>query len=50
MRSIAYPELRLWKKAKYHLRCFINWNKETLESELEKLLGAYGDGFAVNFS
>lgn len=48
------PELNLiemvWKKAKYHWRRFINWSKETLESELDKLLGAYGDRFAVNFS
>lgn len=30
----------VWKKAKYHRQCFINWSKETLESEQEKLLGA----------
>lgn len=48
------PELNViemvWKKAKYHWRRFINWSKETLGSELEKLLEAYGDHFAVNFS
>ncbi|HFW4799221.1 TPA: transposase [Salmonella enterica subsp. diarizonae serovar 60-67:z35:-] len=48
------PELNLikmvWKQAKYHWRRFINWSKETLESELDNLLGAYGDHFAVNFS
>ncbi|EEB8601987.1 IS630 family transposase, partial [Salmonella enterica] len=38
----------VWKNAKYHWRRFINWRKETLESELDKLLGAYGDRFAVN--
>ncbi|ECJ2476346.1 hypothetical protein FNI67_23485, partial [Salmonella enterica subsp. diarizonae] len=40
----------VWKNAKYHWRRFINWRKETLESELDKLLGAYGDRFAVNLS
>lgn len=48
------PELNLieivWKQAKYHWRRFINWSKETMEYELDNLLGAYGDRFAVNFS
>lgn len=48
------PELNLiemvWKQAKYHWRRFINWSKETLESELDNLLGGYGERFAVNFS
>lgn len=40
----------LAKQAKYHWRCFGNWSKETLESELDNLLGTYGDHFSVNFS
>ncbi|WP_237120471.1 transposase [Salmonella enterica] len=50
---LAYsPELNLiemiWNKAKYHCRRFINWRKETPESEPEKLLGTCGDSFIVN--
>lgn len=48
------PELNLiemvWKQAKYHWRRFISWSKDTLEYELNNLLGKYGDRFAVNFS
>lgn len=48
------PELNLieilWKQAKYQWRRFISWSKDTLEHELDNLLKAYGDSFAINFS
>ncbi|MDE1480733.1 IS630 family transposase [Xenorhabdus bovienii] len=48
------PELNLieivWKQAKYHWRRFITWTKETMEEELNTLLGGYGNKFAINFS
>jgi transposase len=48
------PELNLieivWKQAKYHWRRFISWSQDTLEDELNNLLAAYGDFFAINFS
>lgn len=48
------PELNLieifWMYAKYYWRRFINRSKETMEYELDKLLGTYGDRFAVNLS
>ncbi|WP_340619056.1 IS630 family transposase [Xenorhabdus entomophaga] len=48
------PELNLieivWKQAKYHWRRFITWTKETMEHELNTLLGSYGNKFAINFS
>ncbi|CDG15953.1 putative transposase [Xenorhabdus doucetiae] len=48
------PELNLieivWKQAKYHWRRFITWTQETMENELNTLLGGYGNQFAINFS
>ncbi|CEE93095.1 transposase [Xenorhabdus nematophila str. Anatoliense] len=47
------PELNLieivWKQAKYHWRRFITWTQNTMEHELNTLLGGYGDQFAINF-
>jgi transposase len=40
------PELNrietLWKHAKYHWRRFVTWTKETIDAEIENLLGGYG--------
>ncbi|REF28645.1 transposase [Xenorhabdus cabanillasii] len=48
------PELNLieivWKQAKYHWRRFITWTQETMENELNTLLGGYGNRFAINLS
>lgn len=48
------PELNLiemvWKHAKYHWRRFVTWTRETLDTEIASLLGAYGHEFKVNFS
>ena len=38
------PELNmieiLWKQAKYHWRRFITWTHDTIDSEIDALLGA----------
>lgn len=48
------PELNLieivWKQAKHHWRSFVTWTKETIDSEITKLLGGYGEKFQINFS
>ncbi|MDC9592818.1 IS630 family transposase [Xenorhabdus sp. IM139775] len=48
------PELNLieivWKQAKYHWRRFMSWTQETMEEEINALLGGYGEKYAINFS
>ncbi|MGV7244916.1 transposase, partial [Caballeronia sp. M23-90] len=48
------PELNrietLWKHAKYHWRRFVTWTKETIDAEIENLLGGYGSKFEIRFS
>jgi transposase len=48
------PELNLieivWKHAKYHWRRFVTWTKETIDTEIAKLLGDYGSEFEIRFS
>ena len=48
------PELNLieivWKHAKYHWRRFVTWTKETIDTEIAKLLGRYGSEFEIRFS
>ncbi len=48
------PELNLieilWKHAKYHWRQFVTWTKDTIDTEIEKLLGKFGSEFQINFS
>lgn len=48
------PELNLieivWKQAKYHWRRFITWTRDTMDCELDSLLGGYGSRYAINFS
>ncbi|KHD29533.1 transposase [Xenorhabdus nematophila] len=47
------PELNLieivWKQAKYHWRRFMTWTQETMEEEINALLGGYGEKYAINF-
>ena len=40
----------LWKHAKYHWRRFVTWTKETIDAEIENLLGGYGSKFEIRFS
>ncbi len=48
------PELNLieivWKQAKYHCRRLVTWSKQTINTEINRLLSSYGNIFAVNFS
>ena len=48
------PELNrietLWKHAKHHWRRFVTWTKETIDVEIENLLGGYGTKFEIRFS
>jgi transposase len=48
------PELNLteivWKHAKYHWRRFVTWTKETIDTEIAKLLGGYGSEFEIRFA
>ena len=48
------PELNLieilWKHAKYHWRRFVTWTKDTIDAEIETLLGGYGTKFEIRFS
>jgi len=48
------PELNLieivWKQAKYHWRRFVTWSKETIDTEIGKLLDGYGSKFEIRFS
>ncbi|MDC9583062.1 transposase, partial [Xenorhabdus sp. PR6a] len=41
------PELNLieivWKQAKYHWRRLMTWTQETMEEEINALLGGYGE-------
>ncbi len=48
------PELNLieilLKHAKYHWRRFVTWTKDTIDAEIETLLGGYGSEFEIRFS
>jgi transposase len=48
------PELNLieivWKHSKYHWRRFVTWTKETIDTEIAKLLGGYGSEFEICFA
>ncbi len=47
------PELNmieiLWKQAKYHWRRFVTWTRDTIDSEIDALLGAYGSTYQIRF-
>jgi len=47
------PELNmidiLWKQAKYHWRRFVTWTRDTIDSEIDTLLGAYGSTYQIRF-
>jgi hypothetical protein len=38
-----------WMQAKYHWRRFVTWTRDTIDSEIEALLGAYGSTCQIRF-
>jgi hypothetical protein len=39
----------LWKQAKYQWRRFLIWARDTIDSEIDALLAAYGSTYQIRF-